>query len=105
MAIVRIVILLSITLGMAMAVLWHARQTVSIGYRVTELEKKKATMEERNRVLEDEISALQSPDNILKSLDKMELELVPPGEKKRDLANLVVEQRNGGNKNKNKNAR
>lgn len=80
MAVVRIVILLVITLGMAMAVLWHARHTISAGYKITMLERKKAVLEERNRMLEDQINALKSPDNILKNLEEMGLELLPPGE-------------------------
>lgn len=103
MAVIRIVILLSITTGMAVAVLWHARQTVSVGYKITALEKKKAAMEERNRMLEDEVSALRSPENVLKNLDKMELELVPPGEGNGDLASLVVDQRDN-KRSRNKNA-
>ncbi|MFQ5956157.1 MAG: hypothetical protein ACE5KK_00095 [Candidatus Brocadiales bacterium] len=80
MAVVRIVILIFVTTGMAMAVLWHARQTVSVGYRITALEKKKAVLEERNRMLEGQISALKSPKNILKNLDEMNVGLLPPGE-------------------------
>lgn len=80
MAVVRILILLFVTIGMAMAVLWHARHTISAGYKITMLERKKAILEERNRMLEDQISALKSPGNILKSLDEMGLGLLPPGE-------------------------
>lgn len=80
MAVVRILILLFVTVGMAMAVLWHARQTVSVGYKITALERKKTVLEERNRMLEDQVSALRSPVNILKSLDEMDVELLPPGE-------------------------
>ncbi|MFQ5862689.1 MAG: hypothetical protein ACE5IC_06160 [Candidatus Brocadiales bacterium] len=93
MAVVRILILLFITTGMAMAVLWHARQTVIVGYEITKMERKKAVLEERNRMLEDQISALRSPGNILKSLDEMDLELLPPGEGGGDLTSLVVGQR------------
>ncbi len=78
MAIVRIMILLVVTTGMAMAVLWHARQTVIVGYRITELEKKRAILEERNRVLAGQIGTLKSPGRILKNLDDMDIELLPP---------------------------
>ncbi len=80
MAIVRIVILLCITTGMAMTVLWHARQTVTVGYRITELEDKKVILEERNRMLDGQISSLKAPAQILKNLDEMDIELLPPGE-------------------------
>ena len=80
MAIVRIVILLCLTTGMAMAVLWHVRQTVTVGYRITELEDKKAIIEERNRMLDGQISSLKAPAQILKNLDEMDIELLPPGE-------------------------
>ncbi len=78
MAIARIMILLVVTTGMAMVVLWHARQTVIVGYRITELEKKRAILEERNRVLAGQIGTLKSPGRILKNLDDMDIELLPP---------------------------
>ncbi len=101
MAVIRIVIFLSITTGMAMAVLWHARQTVSVGYEITALERKSAILEERNRMLEGQISSLRSPGNILKSLEEMDLELQPPGEARGDAASIIVGQRGrkGGNEN------
>ena len=63
-----------------MAVLWHVRQTVTIGYRIVELENKKAIIEERNRMLDGQISSLKAPAHILKNLDEMDIELLPPGE-------------------------
>lgn len=101
MAMIRIVILLFITTVMAMGVLWHARQTISTGYRITALEKKKAILAERNRMLEGQISALKSPGNILKSLDEMDLELLPPGENGGEVAGLIKKKlhRKNGKKN------
>lgn len=78
MAIVRIMILLGVTTGMAMVVLWHVRQTVIVGYRIIELDKKRAILEERNRVLAGQIGTLKSPGRILKNLDDMDIKLLPP---------------------------
>ncbi|MGR3296100.1 MAG: hypothetical protein ACUZ8A_07740 [Candidatus Bathyanammoxibius sp.] len=78
MAIVRIMILLVVTTGMAMAVLWHVRETVIVGYRIIELDKKKGILEERNRVLAGQIGTLKSPGRILKNLDDMDIKLLLP---------------------------
>ena len=78
MAIVRIMILLGVTTGMAMVVLWHVRQTVIVGYRIIELDKKRIILEERNRVLAGQIGTLKSPGRILKNLDDMDIKLLPP---------------------------
>ncbi len=78
MPIVRIMILLVVTTGMAMVVLWQVRQTVIVGYRIIELDKKRAILEERNRVLAGQIGTLKSPGRILKNLDDMDIKLLPP---------------------------
>ncbi len=95
MAVIRIVIFLSITTVMAMAVLWHARQTISAGYMITALEKKRTILAERNRMLEGQIRALKSPGNILKSMDAMGIGLLPPGDKSGEVAGVVIKKWDG----------
>jgi cell division protein FtsL len=72
--------LITVSVGMAMVVLWESKEVVKAGYEITALEKKAGYLEEKNLELGTEISSLRSPQRILGKLADMGLELLPPEE-------------------------
>lgn len=93
MTVVRFVFLVFISAGMAMAALWQTKQIVRVGYDITRLEEKRLVLEEKNRRLESQVNALRSPESILKNLDEMNLDLLPPGEEAEGSLSFVLKQR------------
>jgi cell division protein FtsL len=62
---------------MAMLTVWQHLQSVRVGYEITRLRGERNALAEVNRRLELEADRLKSPENLLKKVKKLGLDLRP----------------------------
>jgi cell division protein FtsL len=62
---------------MAMLTVWQHLQSVRVGYEITRLRGERNALAEANRRLELEADRLKSPENLLKKVKKLGLDLRP----------------------------
>ncbi len=70
--------LVGITVIMTLFIVWEQVQTTKCGYKVAELQKKITDLQEKNRRLECQVSALKKPERIAQAIQSMKLDLAQP---------------------------
>ena len=70
--------LVGITVIMTLFIVWEQVQTTKCGYKVAELQKKITDLQEKNRRLECQVSALRKPERIAQAIQSMKLDLAQP---------------------------
>jgi len=78
--------LVGITVIMTLFIVWEQVQTTKCGYKVAELQKKITDLQEKNRRLECQVSALKKPERIAQAIQSMKLDLAQPLENRDRIA-------------------
>lgn len=78
--------LVGITVIMALLIVWEQVQTTKYGYKVAELQKKITDLQEKNRRLACQVSALKKPERIVQAIQSMGLNLAQPLENRDRIA-------------------
>ncbi|MBI4008228.1 MAG: hypothetical protein HY354_06985 [Planctomycetes bacterium] len=74
--------LVGITVIMTLFIVWEQVQTTKCGYKVAELQKKITDLQEKNRRLECQVSALKKPERVVNAIQSMGIDLAQPLENK-----------------------
>ncbi|MCF6157575.1 MAG: hypothetical protein E3K32_03160 [wastewater metagenome] len=79
MSVLRIVVMLSITIMMAVFIVWEKNKIIMIGYQVAKLQENCAELSEENRKMNYYVNRLKSPEVIAHKVQTLRLPLLLEG--------------------------